>query len=145
MKELTGLCVYAKPGENVESLLRRFKKLVDKSGIIADFKKHQTYEKPSVKRKRKHIAAVKRAVKKDRKTESFKNYDSKNVNRKPREDNRSRSSSGSSSSSNTNRSAGGGSSGGGSGGGYKGNNNRNSTPNRSTSNNNRSAPNNNRQ
>lgn len=59
--------VTAKPGENIESLLKRFKKAVDKSGVLSDLKKHEFYEKPSVKRKRKQAAARKRALKKAKK------------------------------------------------------------------------------
>ena len=59
--------VKARPGETVDSLLRRFKKAVEKSGILADFRKQEFYEKPSVKRKKKQIAARKRAAKRDKK------------------------------------------------------------------------------
>ena len=55
--------VVAKPGEAFESLLKRFKKAVERSGVLADLKKHEFYEKPSVKKKRKKIAAKKRALK----------------------------------------------------------------------------------
>ena len=53
--------VKAKPNESFESLMKRFKKAVERSGILADYKKHEVYEKPSVKRKRKQAAARKRA------------------------------------------------------------------------------------
>ena len=55
--------VIAKPGENIDSLIKRFKKAVDKSGLLADLKKHEFYEKPSVKRKRKQAASRKRVAK----------------------------------------------------------------------------------
>ena len=51
------------PNESFDSLLRRFKKAVDKDDIIKDFRKHEFYEKPSVKRKRAKAAAIKRAEK----------------------------------------------------------------------------------
>jgi len=57
----------AKPGESFESLMKRFKKAVERSGILADLKKHEFYEKPSVKRKRKQAAARKRALKRQKK------------------------------------------------------------------------------
>jgi small subunit ribosomal protein S21 len=63
--------VKAKPGESFESLLRRFKKAVDRSGILSDFKKHEFYEKPSVKIKKKREAARKRAIKKLKKIARF--------------------------------------------------------------------------
>jgi len=64
-------CVYAKPNESFESLMRRFKKSVEKSGVLADARKHEFFEKPSVQKKRKQIAARKRATKKYRKGESL--------------------------------------------------------------------------
>lgn len=45
------------PYEGIESFLRRFKKATQKAGIFADARKHEHYEKPSVKRKKKSIAA----------------------------------------------------------------------------------------
>jgi small subunit ribosomal protein S21 len=54
------------PKERFESLLRRFKKAVDKDDIIKDFRKHEYYEKPSEKRKRAKAAAIKRAEKQQR-------------------------------------------------------------------------------
>jgi len=46
-----------KEGESFESALRRFKKKCEKAGILADVRKHQHFEKPSEKRKRKENAA----------------------------------------------------------------------------------------
>jgi len=59
--------VYAKPGESVESLLKRFKKVVERSGILSDLKKHEFFEKPSVQKKRKQAAARKREQKRQMK------------------------------------------------------------------------------
>jgi len=52
--------VKAKPGESIESLLRRFKKEVENSGVLADLRKNERYEKPSVARKRKHEEHIKK-------------------------------------------------------------------------------------
>ena len=46
--------------ENVERALRRFKRMVLKAGILADVRKHQRYEKPSERRKRKLTQAVRK-------------------------------------------------------------------------------------
>lgn len=54
--------VVVKDGESFESALRRFKKQCEKSGIIADIRKHEHYEKPSIRRKKKSQAARKRAI-----------------------------------------------------------------------------------
>lgn len=63
--------VKARPGESVDELLRRFKRAVENSGILSDLKKYEFYEKPSVKRKRKKIAARKRWLKQRKKIERF--------------------------------------------------------------------------
>jgi len=52
-----------KDSEPFEGALRRFKKLCEKGGILSDVRKKEFYEKPSVRRKKKSIAARKRATK----------------------------------------------------------------------------------
>lgn len=54
-----------KVGENetLDSAIRRWKRKCQKDTIIADLKKKEAYEKPSVKRKKKAEAARKRASK----------------------------------------------------------------------------------
>ncbi len=47
-------------GESIESALRRFKKKIQKAGILSEIKRRERYEKPSVRRKRKAEAARKR-------------------------------------------------------------------------------------
>jgi small subunit ribosomal protein S21 len=49
--------VRVKEGESFESALRRFKKKCEKAGILSDIRKHQHFEKPSERRKRKAAAA----------------------------------------------------------------------------------------
>ena len=44
-------------GESIENALRRFKRKVEKSGILTELRKRQHFEKPSVKRKRKQAQA----------------------------------------------------------------------------------------
>jgi len=48
--------------EPFEVALRRFKKQCERAGILSDLRKRQYFEKPSVKRKKKAIAARKRAL-----------------------------------------------------------------------------------
>ncbi|MCI5823388.1 MAG: 30S ribosomal protein S21 [Candidatus Melainabacteria bacterium LEY3_CP_29_8] len=48
--------------ENIESALRRFKKKIQKAGILSEIKRRERYEKPSLKKKRKSEAARKRRV-----------------------------------------------------------------------------------
>lgn len=60
-----------KDGDPVDKMLRIFKKQVEKAGVIADIRKREFYEKPSIKKKRKEIAANKRRVKQMRKMGRF--------------------------------------------------------------------------
>ena len=57
-----------KDGESIEGALKRFKKATEKAGILSGIRKREHYEKPSVKKKKKAIAAKKRAVKKNRRS-----------------------------------------------------------------------------
>lgn len=59
--------VRLKDGEAFEAALRRFKKQCEKAGVLSDVRKREHYEKPSVKRKKKAVAARKRVIKKIRK------------------------------------------------------------------------------
>ncbi len=52
--------VRVKENESLDSALRRFKRQCARSGVIAEVKKREHYEKPSVKRKKKSEAARKR-------------------------------------------------------------------------------------
>jgi len=56
--------VRVREGESFESALRRFKKQCEKAGILSEVRKREHYEKPSVRRKKKAIAAIKRSLKK---------------------------------------------------------------------------------
>jgi len=49
--------------ESLENALKRFKRKCEKSGILTEIKKRQHYEKPSVRRKRKALAARKKLLK----------------------------------------------------------------------------------
>ena len=46
--------------ETIESGLRRFKRTCQKAGTLAEVRKREHYEKPSVRRKKKSEAARKR-------------------------------------------------------------------------------------
>ncbi|MFA5024261.1 MAG: 30S ribosomal protein S21 [Patescibacteria group bacterium] len=63
--------VIARPNENFESLIHRFKKASERDGLLADVRKHEFFEKPSVRRKRKEAAARKRCMKNKKRTERF--------------------------------------------------------------------------
>ena len=53
-----------KENETFETALKRFKKQCEKAGIMYELRRREHYEKPSVRRKKKALAARKRAVKK---------------------------------------------------------------------------------
>ncbi len=55
--------VRAREGEPFESIMRRFSKKVKQNGILSELRRREYYEKPSVKRKRKLLAARKRRQK----------------------------------------------------------------------------------
>jgi len=46
--------------ETIESALRRFKRQCQRSGVLKEARKREHYEKPSVRRKKKSIAAQRR-------------------------------------------------------------------------------------
>ncbi|UCE66313.1 MAG: 30S ribosomal protein S21 [Candidatus Zixiibacteriota bacterium] len=53
--------VKVRDDESFEKALKRFTKTCEKAGILSDIKKHQHFEKPSDKRKRKLNAAKQKA------------------------------------------------------------------------------------
>lgn len=62
--------VKVKENESFEMALKRFKKQCEKAGILSEIRKREHYEKPSVKRKKKMLAARKRLLKKLKKMSS---------------------------------------------------------------------------
>ncbi len=55
--------IRVRENETLEGALRRFKRVCEKSGILSEVRKREHYEKPSIKKKRKAIAARKKALK----------------------------------------------------------------------------------
>jgi len=58
--------VKVRDGESFDGAIRRFKKQCEKAGILTEVRKREHFEKPSVVRKRKSLAAQKRVLKKSR-------------------------------------------------------------------------------
>lgn len=50
--------------DSFEAALKLFKKQCEREGILSEIKKREHYEKPSVKRKKKVLAAKKKLAKK---------------------------------------------------------------------------------
>ena len=55
--------IRVKDNESLENALKRFKRSCAKSGVLAEVRKREHCEKPSVKRKKKSEAARKRKFK----------------------------------------------------------------------------------
>ena len=49
--------VHVKDGESIDSALKRFKRSCAKSGVLAEVRRREHYESPSVKRRKKSEAA----------------------------------------------------------------------------------------
>ena len=49
--------------EPFEAAIRRFKRSIEKTGLLTELRAREFYEKPTAERKRKHAAAVKRNYK----------------------------------------------------------------------------------
>jgi small subunit ribosomal protein S21 len=58
--------VRVRENDSFENALKKFKKKCEKEGILSEVKKREHYEKPSVKKKKKALAARKKALKKFR-------------------------------------------------------------------------------
>ena len=51
--------IYVKENESLDNALKRFKRSCAKSGVLADLRKKEYYQSPSVKRRKKSEAARK--------------------------------------------------------------------------------------
>ena len=54
--------IKARAGESVEQMMKRFKKLCEKEGLVKDIKRKEFYEKPSERRRRAMRKAVNRRI-----------------------------------------------------------------------------------
>ena len=55
--------IRVKENEPFEVALRRFKRTIEKSGLLTELRAREFYEKPTAERKRKEAAAIKRHYK----------------------------------------------------------------------------------
>ncbi len=55
--------VKIKEGESFDGAFYRFKKQVERAGILSELKKREFYEKPCIKKKKKSAQARKRLIK----------------------------------------------------------------------------------
>jgi len=61
------LGIRIRENESFENALKRFKKQCEKTGVLSEVRKREHFEKPSIKRKKKALAAKKRVMKRLRK------------------------------------------------------------------------------
>jgi small subunit ribosomal protein S21 len=61
-------------GENLEKAIKRFKRMVEKEGIIREWKKREYFEKPSTIRNRKRKSLERKLAKKARKAQQSRSY-----------------------------------------------------------------------
>lgn len=66
--------IYVNDDEMLEKALKRFKRMVEKEGIIREWKKREYFEKPSTIENRKKKALQRKQMKKVRKMHSMKSY-----------------------------------------------------------------------
>lgn len=57
------MTVKLRPGEDVEQLIRRFKRMVENSGLLGELKKREAYKAPAAKKREKKAKATKRFLK----------------------------------------------------------------------------------
>jgi small subunit ribosomal protein S21 len=55
--------IRVRESDSFENALKKFKKQCEKEGILSEIKKREHYDKPSVKKKKKALAARKKAAK----------------------------------------------------------------------------------
>jgi small subunit ribosomal protein S21 len=55
--------IRVRENEPFEAAIRRFKRSIEKTGLLTELRAREFYEKPTAERKRKHAAAVKRNYK----------------------------------------------------------------------------------
>jgi len=60
--------------EPLEKAIKRFKRMVEKEGIIREWKSREFYEKPSVENNRKRKALIRKQAKKNRRILSNTKY-----------------------------------------------------------------------
>ena len=66
--------VAVEDNENLEKALKRFKRQVEKEGIIREWKKREFYEKPSTILNRKNKSLKRKLIKKTRRSHDAKSY-----------------------------------------------------------------------
>ena len=53
--------VVPRPGEKIQLVMKRLKKICEKEGVIKEMRRQESYEKPSDKRRRAKMRSIKNA------------------------------------------------------------------------------------
>ena len=63
LASFTNMMVKARPGEGAEWLVKRFKRMVESSGLMGELKKREHFKAPALKKREKRAKATKRFLK----------------------------------------------------------------------------------
>lgn len=83
LNSFTFRTVKADYGEDSERLLRRFKRVVEASGVMAELKKREHFKSSSQKRREQRLESMKNVRKRKAKLERMMDFDSKKVITRP--------------------------------------------------------------
>jgi len=78
--EKQGIMIIRRDNEDIESMIKRFKKKVNRSGILREVKNNTFYEKPSMAKKRKRAEAKIRREKDEQKLKMKRSYNRNDKN-----------------------------------------------------------------
>ena len=70
--EHTGICVIRRKNEDIEDLIKRFRKKFAKSGVSKEYREKMYFEKPSEKKRRKKAQSIRLLKKEEEKLEKLK-------------------------------------------------------------------------
>lgn len=65
------LGIVVRENDSTDIAIRKFKRLCENAGIVAEVRRREHYEKPSVRRKKKSIAARKKKIARPKTFRSF--------------------------------------------------------------------------
>ena len=74
MVKRTMATLFVDDNENLEKAIKRFKRMIEKEGIIREYKKREYYEKPSTILNRKNKTLQRKLMKKNHRSHDSKSY-----------------------------------------------------------------------
>lgn len=82
--EQSGICVIKRKDESVEDLIKRFRKKYSKSGLAKELRDKMYYEKPSQKRRRKRMQAIRMIQREEQKQKEIQEQFDKFQDKQPK-------------------------------------------------------------